>query len=152
MKNILVSEVYTLSETACLSLPEDTPLEEVVRQFANQPVVRAIFLTDSKERFTGMIRRLDLLKWLHLQLYGRTGGQRAFTGEIMRLTFAQKARDLARGGSTSMGVRPSDTLQHGMDLMLQYGEGVLPVLDSDGRILGDLRVTDILRKMIELGG
>jgi CBS domain-containing protein len=150
MKNILVSEVYTLSESASLSLPETTPLEEVITQFAHQPVVRAIFLVDSNERFAGMIRRLDLLKWLHLQLYGRTGGQKASTGEILRLTFAQKARDLARGDSTSMGIRPSETLQNAMNKMIQYGEGILPVLDDDGKILGDLRVTDILLKLIEL--
>ena len=152
MKTILVESVYTLSEPAYLAMPESALLEEVVDRFAHEPYVRAIFLVDSHQRFTGMLRRIDLLKWIYLQLFGKTAGQKASTSEVLRLTFAQKAKDLARGDSTNMGVRPSDSLQTAMNQMTAYGEAILPVLDDEGEILGDIRVTDVLLKALELKG
>lgn len=152
MKTIQVESVYKLSEPAFLAMPESALLEEVADRFAHEPYVRAIFLIDSRKRFTGMLRRIDLLKWIYLQLFGKTAGQKASTGEVLRLTFAQKAKDLARGDSTSMGVKPSDTLQTAMNQMIAYGEAILPVLDDEGKILGDIRVTDVLLKAQELKG
>lgn len=151
MRKILVDEVYQLSETASLSLPESTSLEEVVNRFAHESGIRAIFLVDSRQRFTGMVRRIDLLKWIYLQLFGKTGGETASTGEILRLTFAKQAKDLARGDPTTMGVKPEDNLQTALNKMILNGEAILPVLDDEGKIKGDLRTTDVLLKALEIG-
>jgi CBS-domain-containing membrane protein len=151
MQKILIEEVYQLSESASLSLPEDTPLEELVERFAHERGIRAIFLTDSRGRFSGMIRRIDLIKWIYLQLFGRTGGEKASTGEVLRLTFAKKAKDLARGDSSTMGIKPTDTLETALNNMILHGEAIIPVLDKEGKILGDLRATDVLLQTLEMG-
>ena len=151
MKKILVEEVYQLAGPASISVPDDTKLEEIVKKFAHEPGLRAIFLVDSKQRFAGMIRRVDLVKWLYLKLFGKTGGGRSSTGEALRFAFAEKAKDLARGDSESMGVHPSDSLQTAMDQMITHGEAMLPVLDKESKILGDLRISEVLLKAIEVG-
>ena len=150
MKKILVEEVYKLAGPASLSVPENTSLKEIVERFAHEPGIRAIFLVDSKKRFCGMIRRVDLAKWLYLKLFGKTGGGAAPTGEILRLAFADKARDLARGDSESMGIHPEDTLQEAMNQMIFHGEAIIPVVDKEGKILGDLRISEVLMKALEL--
>ena len=150
MRAIPVSDVYQLSEDAYLAVPEDTSLEEVINRFAHEPGIRAIFLVDKKSRFAGTIRRADLMKWLYFQLFGRAGGQKASTGEVLRIAFAKEARDLARGDWKYFGVKTGDTLQTALDRMIAYGDATIPVLDDEGRIVGDLRVTDILLKVIDV--
>ena len=150
MKQILVSEVYNLAGPASLSVPDGTSLKEIVERFAHEPAIRAIFLTDSEQKFCGMLRRVDLAKWLYLKLFGKTGGGRASTGEAIRFAFAEKAMDLARGDSESMGVHPEDTLQEAMNQMIFHGEAIIPVLDKEDKILGDLRISEVLLKALEL--
>jgi len=149
MKPILVEELYHLSEPASLSVPEGTPLQEVVARLAQEPDLRAIFLVDSQERFAGTIRRADLLKWLYFQLFGRLGVEKGSTGEIIHLAFATKAKDLARGDWRYFGVKVSDTIQDALERMIAYGDAIIPVLDNEGKVLGDLRVTEILIKALE---
>ncbi len=145
MRLILVDEVYQLTESASPCVPESSTLEEVAKLFARDNVVRAVFLVDEQQRFSGMMRRADLLKWVHLYLYGKTGGGAASTGEVLRLTFAKHASDLARGDANTLGVRPQDTLESAMNKMMINAETVLPVLDDDNKVLGDLRATDLLK-------
>ena len=149
MNPILVEELYHLSEQASLSVPEGTPLQEVVARLAQEPDLRAIFLVDSQERFAGTIRRADLLKWLYFQLFGRLGVEKGSTGEIIHLAFATRAKDLARGDWRYFGVKVSDTIQDALERMIAYGDAIIPVLDNEGKVLGDLRVTEILIKALE---
>jgi CBS-domain-containing membrane protein len=149
MKPILVEEVYHLSEPASLSVPEGTPLQEVIARLAQGPELRAIFLVDSHQRFAGTIRRADLLKWLYFQLFGKFGVEKGSTGEIIHLAFATRAKDLARGDWRYFGVKLSDTIQDALERMIAYGDAIIPVLDDEGRVLGDLRVTEILIKALE---
>jgi len=149
MKPILVEEVYHLSEPAWISVPESTSLQEVVIRLAQEPDLRAVFLLDSHQRFAGTIRRTDLLKWLYFQLFGKLGVEKGSTGEILHLAFATKAKDLARGDWRYFGVKPSDTIQTALERMIAYGDAIIPVLDNEGKVLGDLRVTEILMKALE---
>jgi CBS-domain-containing membrane protein len=149
MKPILVEELYHLSEPASLSVPEGTPLQEVVARLAQEPDLRAIFLVDSQQRFAGTIRRADLLKWLYFQLFGRLGVEKGSTGEIIHLAFATRAKDLARGDWRYFGVKLCDTIQDALERMIAYGDAIIPVLDNEGKVLGDLRVTEILMKALE---
>lgn len=151
MKPILVEEVYHLSEPASLSVPEGTPLQEVVARLAQEPELRAIFLVDSNQRFAGTIRRADLLKWLYFQLFGKLRVEKGSTGEIIHLAFATRAKDLARGDWRYFGVKVSDTIQDALERMIAYGDAIIPVLDNEGKVLGDLRVTEILIKALEFG-
>jgi CBS-domain-containing membrane protein len=151
MKPILVEEVYQLSEPASLSVPEGASLQEVVTSLALMPELRAVFLVDSHERFAGTLRRADLLKWLYFQLFGKLGVEKGSTGEILRVALATKAKDLARGDWRYFGVTPSDTIQTALERMIAYGDAIIPVLDNEGKILGDLRVTEILIKALQFG-
>ena len=150
MKEITVSEIYQLNDPAYASMPADTLLAEIARKFAYEPELRAVFLIDPKQRFTGMIRRSDLMKWLYLQLFGKVGGEAASTGEALHLTFAKEAKDLARGDSASMGVKPSDSLQAALDKMITQGESILPVLDDEHKMLGDIKASSVLLKALEV--
>ena len=151
MKTIRVEEVYRLHGTATASVPDDVPLEYVISRFAHEPGLRGMFLVDSHQRLAGIITRTDLMKWVHLQLFGGKGRHELMVSEFLRIVDARKARDLVRGDQHAVAVKETDTLQTALDKMLDYEEDVLPVLDIGGRILGDLRLSEVLLKAIKAG-
>jgi len=161
MKEILVKEVYELHGAASLAIMEDSPLEVVITKFAEDPRLRAIFLVGIDGRFLGEVIQIDLMKWLQLRLYGASGVLRRYEGsavgrgiaigEISRLVSATKAREVAHRNCRYLGVTENDTLQNALDKMIKYRTGILPVLDSQGRILGDLRLSEVLLKSVDIG-
>ena len=64
---------------------------------------------------------------------------------------AKKAKDLVSGDPKAITVKETDTLQTALDKMLDHEEDVLPVVDNERRILGDLRLSEVLLKAIEVG-
>jgi len=50
-----------------------------------------------------------------------------------------------------MSVQESDTLQAALEKMLDDEEDVLPVVDADGKILGDLRLSEVLWWVLAYG-
>ena len=144
MNKTLVAEVYRLHGSASVSIPADSPLEDVIGEFIREPSLRGIFLIDAKQRFVGMVTRVDLIRWAHLNLTGGKGRHEIPVSEFFRIVDARKAKDLASGDPRVLSVKESDTLQAALDKMLDQEEDVIAVLDSEGRVLGDLRLSEIL--------
>lgn len=144
----LVSEVYRLHGTASAIIPEDSPLETVITRFAGEPSLRGMFLVDSMQRFTGVVTRIDLLKWAHLKLFGGKGRRDFTVSEFYSFVDAKKAKDICRCSGLRFSVGEGDMLQIALDKMLNNEEDVLPVLNSRSEIMGDLRLSEILSWML----
>jgi len=151
VKTILVKDVYQLHGTATDIIPEDTSLEHIISRFAWEPGLRGVFLIDARQRLSGIVTRADLMKWAHFQLYGGKGRYELSISEFFRIADAKKAKDLARRDGRSLGIKETDSLQTALDKMLDIEEDVLPVIDNQGKILGDLRLSEVLLKAIEMG-
>ena len=145
MKIPLVSEVHKLHSTASISVDEDASLEVIINKFSKRPSLRGVFLVNSEKIFTGMITRIDLIKWIHLQILGGQGMGRVPISEIVRLLEARKAKELALSYKRSVSVQEKDDIQKALNLMLNNEEDIIPVLNDQGRILGDLRLSEILQ-------
>lgn len=151
MKAILVKEVHGLHGTASMSVPEDISLDDVITRLAHEPGLRGLFLTDSRQRFVGVITRRDLTKWVRLQCFGETGRRDLSAWEVVSLVSARKGKDVLRGEAQLVGVKETDTLQTALDQMIASKEDIIPVLDSERRIIGDLKLSEVLLKTIEAG-
>lgn len=147
-KKILVKDVHALQGTASITLPEDATLEYAISRLANEPGCRGIFLVDSEQRFSGMVSRSAIMKWAEFQLFSKW--KSAAAKEIIEIVGKVRAKSLARGDWHSLGVQESETLQKAFDQMILYNEDVLPVLDAEGKIIGDLRLSEVLLKVIEI--
>ena len=150
MKSIKVQDVYELHGTASAIISGDELLSDVLSRFAYEPGLRSIFLIDSENRFAGLMTRIAILKWTQYQLAADREGE-ATSREVYNMVAGTMAKSLARGDWTTLGVKEDDTLQEALDQMVKFGEDVLPVLDEYGRILGDIRLSEILIKVIEVG-
>jgi CBS-domain-containing membrane protein len=150
VKMILVKEVYQLHGTASITIAEEIRLEDIIYRFANEPGIRGVFLIDEEQRFTGIVSRMAIMKWAEFQLFGKLK-KGLHASEVTRLVDEVKAKHLARGDWRSLGVKEWDTLEKAFNQMMTYGEDVLPVLDDDGKIIGDLILSEVLMKAIEVG-
>lgn len=71
--------------------------------------------------------------------------------EITELVDKVKAKYLARGDRNSIDVKELDTLDKAFNQMMMFGEDIIPVLDDDGKVIGDLRLSEVLFKALEIG-
>ena len=99
-----------------------------------------------------MITGTNILEWVRLRLGLVLKGPRLTPHRIMRLAQlvrAAKASDAIHPGSENVAVRPEDTLDLALQLMLQADLITVPVLYPDGRILGDLTLSCVLHYLLD---
>jgi len=144
LKTARVSEVYRIHGMASTVLPEDSSLESIIARFAGEPSLRGMFLTDAQGCFSGVVTRIDLLRWVHFKLFGGKGRHEITISEFYRIVDARKAKDIAHRASNMLSVRETESLQSALDKMLDHEEEVLPVLNNQGEIMGDLRLSEVL--------
>ena len=145
---ITVRSLWDPARMMAVILPQDEPLRSTISQFASDPSLRAIFLVDSHQRFAGAINRHDLLKWARVQLGGR-GVAGSGVPDFLHHLAATKARDIAQGDWRSLGVKPEDPIDRALDHMLSFDLTAIPVLDHDGKVLGDIRLSQVLSAILE---
>ena len=152
MKTIKVAEVFDPQEMQSAIISEDESLESVIISFVRDPYARGIFLVDSQQRFAGVITRSDLLKWAYLRFGREPGSGRVNISrrDIYRFVFSSKAKDVAHGDWHTLGLQLSDDLETALNQMFKHDEIDIPVLDEDGKILGDLKVSEVLLKALEV--
>jgi CBS domain-containing protein len=151
MNTIQVGEVYTLHGTASITVSEDVSLEYVIAYLGHEQHIRGVFLVDADKKFKGVITSTDIRRWAHIELFGGQGRHEIHLSDFYRIADAKKSKDLVRGDYRSLSVRETDSLQTALDKMLNYEEDIIPVLDSEGHILGDLRLSEVLLKALEVG-
>ncbi|MFC1910424.1 HPP family protein [Chloroflexota bacterium] len=151
MNTIQVKEIHQVHGKASMSVPEDTALDYVVALFGHERHLQGVFRVDSNGKFVGMVSRFDLLRWAQLKLYGGEKIKKIPVNELLGLAKATKARDLETDSSGSFSLKEDDTLQTALDLMVGYEEDIIPVLDSEGKIIGDVSLSELLSKALEVG-
>ena len=152
LKNVTVKEAYTFDQTPSLIVKPEDNFVDVVRLFSDQPELRGIFVADESCHLLGVITRRDLLDWARIQL-GATfhAPDEHWLKEDVRLyelMRASSAMEVARPDSTDAAVRLDDPLAEALRKMLVIDLICLPVIDDDGVIIGDLKITELLRQAL----
>ena len=150
MQTVLIGDVSATSDMQALVVERDMPLVDAVRQFANNHDLRGIFLTGEDGRLTGVINKVDLLKWVSMQLNQLPAGEPLSRGQMRRLLKAERAADLAAAGSEEAAVHLDETVADALQKMTYDGLTDIPVVDANGRIVNDLRLSEILAYMLDI--
>ena len=150
-KTIFVRDAYDTSQMNSLIFNQEEPVEKIIKTFADSPYCRGIFITDDENNLVGVINRIDLLNWAKYRLgAGLTGGFAFSYREIARYAFSTKAKDIANVYGAEAHVKRGDNVLKALDLMLRSSLIDVPVLDDDGKIIGEIKLSEILKKIIEL--
>ncbi|MGC8837085.1 MAG: CBS domain-containing protein [Anaerolineae bacterium] len=155
MTSILVREVYDPQGTFSFLVQSEAPLEEVLRRFAQETCLRSIFVTDSEGRLVGVITRADLLHWARLRLGTALRGVAGEPETVLRLVQllrASTAGEAIHPESDRAAVRLDDTLDLALQRMLQADLIAIPVVDGEGKVVGDLTFSRVLRYVLDMAG
>jgi CBS domain-containing protein len=117
---------------------EDLSIAEVSKIFFSHPQLRDLYIVTTQGKILGHIRHRRLAKLLlaeHLPI--QTSHQ------IMERVFGGCAREIMEGDFVT--AHPQEELDNVLHRMLEYRVEDMPVVDKDGRIIGNVNLTDVMR-------
>jgi CBS-domain-containing membrane protein len=152
LQKLTVKDAYHLDLRPSLIVGSDDNFSDVVQRFASQPDARGIFVADSDKHLLGVITRTDLLDWAKLRLGAFLHISQADRNKSFRfisLMHASTAGEVMHPDSRKAAVKADDSLAHALRLMLELDLIVLPVVDDSNRIVEDLKLDEILGRIVE---
>lgn len=157
-RRLLVKDVFNPDRMCSLVVDEGETVSSMIKTFADQPNLRGIFVVDKEKRFKGVITRRDLLNWARIQLgigvdnrgISRAARVSEIISEIVRVAYATTAKELVRKYSYRVHVNPEDSLISALNIMFFSDLIDIPVIDKQGKIIGDLKLNEILNEIIKM--
>jgi len=144
MKTIKIKDLKLKKDKHYEVIPEDTPLEVLVCDLADDHNLHGVFLTDAEEKLVGVLDRRHLLDWTRLQLGIRLREEQFQVNTMRKIVFAAKAADLCDPLSHDAAVTPENTLAEALDKMAQFNLVDIPIVDPEGKVISDLSISEIL--------
>jgi CBS domain-containing protein len=139
-----VEDVYRPEIKHCeiISLEED--LEQVLKKFSGRTDINGFFVVDEKEKIKGIITRKDLLNFAKFKLGGELKPR-----IIRKFIYSNKVKDLISVDSSRVTINLTDYLRKALDIMTENELIDLPIIDKEGKIIGELDLSDILLKSVK---
>jgi Mg/Co/Ni transporter MgtE len=99
-----------------------------------------------------VITRRDLLDWARIQIgtsfYAADEHWLKEDARLFEVMRASKAREVARLNSAEAAVKLDDPLSEALRKMLTLDLICVPVVDEQGVIIGDIKITEILHQVL----
>lgn len=144
MKTTPIADVCRRSPMEGLVVTRQTGLEDAIQKFAADHRLHSIFVIDDAGRLTGVVNNHDLLDWARLHFDLLPPDFPLPVGKVRRLLSAETVQDLARPDSHRVAVRLTDTLAEALIKMAEFELEDIPVIDERGRLVNDLRLSEVL--------
>lgn len=151
MSEVTVRDLMVPTLDHVLLLQVDTPLDEFIKRFADNEELRSIFLVDDERRLRAVVTRQDLIRWVRLQLKVKREILRPQLAGVRRLAKAVHAIDISHTASPGAAVGLDDPIHLALEKMARYDLTDIPVIDDEGRVIGDLRLSQLLWYGLEQG-
>lgn len=139
--------VSEMMRTDLVTVAPDTPFEKLLWLQACKPM-RQVYVVDGQGRMQGMLTSYDLLSAM-APFYVDSNLARALADDVavIRRAFEASSGKTARDVMVTevLSLKPTDTFLEADLLIREKGGNALPVLDGEGRIVGEVTRKAILR-------
>jgi len=145
MKETKVGEIRKLITVDPVIVLEDERVENVIKIFIDNPVIRAVYVIDDKERLMGIITMQDILKKISIDFSSMASFSSGsnFSGyQIASSGNKTSARDLM--DPEVYYVHDNDPIEKAFNLLFSNKAGEIPVVDRGERLIGDLNIIELL--------
>lgn len=142
-----IQDIYRIDEEPPIIVTLEDEFARVIQSFAASSEIRGIFVTDPDAEFAGVITRTDLLDWTRVQVgdfFGESSQSPDTTLRLSRIINAATVGEVMHPDSKTAAVRLDDTAKDAMRKMIELDIIVLPVIDEANRIIGDIKLSEIL--------
>ena len=147
---VSIRDYATVGKKKPLTMRMDEPVENVIKTFARFPDLRGIFIVDKDEEFMGVITRFELLQWVKFKLISieDVDYEWILVHDIKKYVLPTKAHELINRASSHAYLTLDDPIEKAIKLMTDSNLIDLPIIDADGKIIGDIKLSDMLNKII----
>lgn len=140
--DLLVSDVYELVVKEPSTVRTGSKIREVFDQYIKSPTSRSVYVVDDEGKLLGAVNTETLLR-----LLGYRVGIREFAG----LSLWKLMRDMLKEGVDGIfvkvpSVKQTDKVTRALQLMLDHHLNDVPVVDSEGKLIGELNSLEIFHK------
>lgn len=147
-----VRDVPNVDEVPGLLVNRETAVRGIVSRLSSTPNAGVVYVVDDDQALVGVITRRDLLSWAGLQVGVEPDQGRVRWTEVLDVARARTAGDLFRRDGRVFSVRMDDTVETALLRMLRQEVTDLPVVDEDGRVVGGVRLSEILEAALDASG
>ncbi len=147
LSKLKVEEVCNLTPDALLIVRPDAEVGEIIQQFADRSDLRGIFVADETGHLQGVVTRTDLLDWARVRLGASLYPPYRDLEKTLRLASmirASTAAEIMHPGSGRAAVQAHETLNVALRRMIEMDLILLPVVDTENRIIGEINLSCIL--------
>lgn len=122
----------------------DDSICETIRKVSEDTETTITCVLDDQNRLIGVITPKELLRTIELSEF-HTNRYAFYEGsEVLRFLEARTAGDIMRG---PVSVKREDAITDAVNIMLNMGVYEVPVVDEDDRVVGEVNLFTILRKI-----
>ena len=132
--DLLVSDVSDKLVLKASSVKRDAKIRDVIEQMIANPLSRKVYVVDEGGRYIGTVNTETILRLLGYRVGVRKDGGISFV-RFLRDAFKEEAASVMAKGLT---VAPNTKLTAALDIMLDEHLNDLPVVDEEGKLLGEL--------------
>jgi CBS domain-containing protein len=139
-----VGDIYRLVTLQTKTVNENAFKNEVIKaMLTGPPTVRSVYVVDEDGHLKGIITLNHILKGIAVQQGLATGNiDLKSPFKLFRYTPFGKARDMMR---SPVHVTRNTKLQEALEKMIQQHMNELPVVDEEGKVIGDLNAFELLK-------
>ncbi len=152
VRELTVDDVFDPDEPLAVIVDDATPLRDVLANLDAREDLNAVLVVDTRERLLGAITRADLAAWMSTALDTSPVADAFPWGELIEALKKASAEDACNPRSGELAVEPTEPLEHALRNMLMGQLATLPVVDPDGRVLGELELGRVLSAVADAAG
>jgi CBS domain-containing protein len=144
--DLLVEDVYDLVIQNPTTIDSGSKIRKVFDEFLNNPVSRKVYVLNDEGKYMGAVTTETLLRLL---------GYRVGVREFANWSLWRLMRDMLKEGVEGVidkvpAVKRGDKLTKALQIMVEDHFTDLPVVDDDGKLIGELNSIEIFTKGREL--
>jgi CBS domain-containing protein len=123
------------------------PLDKIAQIFYRRSNLRGVFLVTPEKRLYGVVTRHDLLNFLKNHPISNITQSIAEIATILRNT---QAKDVVHKFSYAASITPDTSISQALETMIRLDLIDIPVVDKRRRIIGEITLTTILNKLLQV--
>ena len=128
-----------------VAVHEDEPIFEAASKVSEDSETLLACVVDSKNRLQGIITPKELLKAAEVCEFGGVRHPFFSGREALHLLTSRYAKDIM---SSPISVKPDDDVQTAIDTMLSAGFYEVPVVDKEGKVIGEINYIGIISSSV----
>jgi len=145
MKETKVGEIRKLITVEPAVVVENEQIENIIKIFIDNPIIRAAYVVDKKYRLVGIITMQDILKKISIDFSSMASiySDSSFSSYKIASSWNKKnAIDLM--DPEIYYVTDNDPIEKAFNLLFSNNAGEIPVVDKAEKLIGDLNIIELL--------